>query len=127
EAERIRFEELKPFLGAEELEAKILSNEVDEAYLKVLQEQILDPHLIKNQKPKVIFTPIHGTAAVSSVPFLRGLGVDLELVEAQLNFDPNFSSVHSPNPEDGEALSLGIELAKKVNGRSRFFGELSPA
>src|SRR5205085_3811942 len=30
-------------------------------------------------------------------------------------FDPRFSSVKSPNPENVEALTLGIELAKKTN------------
>ena len=37
------------------------------------------------------------------------------IVKEQVNDDGNFSTVKSPNPEDKEALTLGIELAKELN------------
>ena len=39
----------------------------------------------------------------------------VELVKEQANDDGDFSTVKSPNPEDKEALTLGIELAKELN------------
>ena len=37
-----------------------------------------------------------------------------QIVAEQEKPDPRFSTVKSPNPENAEALTLGIELAKKT-------------
>ena len=42
-------------------------------------------------------------------------GVDLSVVESQMVMDPMFSTVKSPNPENGEALSLAIKQAEESN------------
>jgi len=46
---------------------------------------------------------------------LARLGFDFEVVSEQDKFDPRFSTVKSPNPENAEALTMGIELARKTN------------
>jgi phosphoglucomutase len=46
---------------------------------------------------------------------LKRLGFNFEIVPEQEKFDPRFSTVKSPNPENAEALTLGIQLAKKTN------------
>ena len=46
-------------------------------------------------------------------------GVDVQVVKSQDNFDPNFSSVESPNPEN-KALSERI-LRKEIKGRCRYW------
>jgi len=45
---------------------------------------------------------------------LQRLGFNFEVVPEQEKFDPRFSTVKSPNPENAEALALGIELARKT-------------
>ena len=91
-----------------------LNKDVDEAYMKRLETLILDPNLIRNAKSlRVIYTPIHGTGGVIIKPMLSRLGVQFEVVPEQDSFDGAFPTVKSPNPENAEALQLGIDLADK--------------
>jgi phosphoglucomutase len=45
----------------------------------------------------------------------KKLGLNFEVVAEQDVFDGRFPTVKSPNPENAEALQLGIDLAKKKN------------
>ena len=63
---------------------------------------------------KLVFTPIHGTGAISAVPALWDHGVEVVVDEEQNKHDPNFSTVQSPNPENPEALKRGISVARKT-------------
>ncbi len=92
----------------------ILNREVDEAYLKRLQTLVLDPALVQAQRDlRIVFTPIHGTGSIIIKPALERLGFKFSVVPEQDTFDGRFPTVQSPNPENAEALKLGIELAKK--------------
>jgi len=64
---------------------------------------------------KVVFTNIHGTGAVHSLPLLLHAGCDVSPVPEQLNFDARFPTVKSPNPENAEALSRAVALADKLH------------
>lgn len=93
-----------------------LGQDIDEAYMKRLESLIVDPAVLSNAKAlRIIFTPLHGTGAVTLEPMLKRLGFNFEIVPEQEKFDPRFSTVKSPNPENAEALTLGIKLAKKTN------------
>lgn len=93
-----------------------LSDEIDEAYMRRLETLILDPELVRAEKSlRIVFTPIHGTGGVIIKPMLQRLGFHYEVVPEQDRFDGNFPTVKSPNPENAEALRLGIDLAKKTN------------
>ena len=93
-----------------------LGRDIDEAYMKRLESLIVDPAVLSDAKAlRIIFTPLHGTGAVTLEPMLKRLGFNFEIVPEQEKFDPRFSTVKSPNPENAEALTLGIELAKKTN------------
>ena len=93
-----------------------LGRDIDEAYMKRLETLIVDPSVMSNAKAlRIIFTPLHGTGSVTLKPMLKRLGFNFEIVPEQEKFDPRFSTVKSPNPENAEALTLGIELAKKTN------------
>src|SRR5437660_878106 len=93
-----------------------LGRDVDEAYMGRLETLIVDPAVVRAAKSlRVIFTPLHGTGSVTLKPMLERLGFNFELVEEQERFDPRFPTVTSPNPENAEALQMGIELAKKKN------------
>lgn len=63
----------------------------------------------------VVFTPLHGTGA-AHIPALLGERnfVHLAVVEEQMRPDPDFSTVRVPNPEEKEAFTLALELARKV-------------
>jgi phosphoglucomutase len=92
----------------------ILGTELDEAYKSRLRTLVLRPEVVAGQKDlKIVFTPIHGTGAVISVPVLRSLGFQVLTVPAQDRADGAFRTVKSPNPENAEALSMAIALAEK--------------
>ena len=114
QVDKVAWEEVSAFLE-KKLDAVVtLPTEVDRAYLDVLEENVLDPDLLKAARPKVVFTSIHGTGGVMSIPLLQRFGVDVESVSEQEDMDPRFPTVQSPNPENAEALSLAIEKALAV-------------
>jgi phosphoglucomutase len=93
-----------------------LDKDVDEAYMSRLETIVVDRSVLEHAKSlRVILTPLHGTGAVTLEPMLKRLGFNFEIVPEQKKFDPRFSTVKSPNPENAEALTMGIALAKKSN------------
>ena len=113
---RISISELLPLLTSSEEKSKlnILPTEDDLAYRAALEDAVLDPEILKENAPKLVFTPIHGTGAISAIPALWDHGVEVAVVEEQNQQDPNFSTVKSPNPENPEALKMGISVAQKT-------------
>ena len=88
--------------------------EVDEAYMKRLETLILDRKLVRSASAlRIVFTPLHGTGGIIIKPMLQRLGFQFDVVESQDQFDGRFPTVQSPNPENAEALRLGVELAEK--------------
>ena len=113
----ISLAEIIPWLTEDKLAKKkptILPNLDDMAYLAALEDAVIDPDLIKDNPPKLVFTPIHGTGSIASVPALWDHGVEVALVDEQNSHDSNFTTVKSPNPENPEALEMGIRVAKKT-------------
>src|SRR6202011_4974236 len=93
-----------------------LGDDVDEAYMQRLETLIVDPSVIRAAKSlRIIYTPIHGTGGVVIKPMLKRLGFNFQVVEEQDHFDGAFPTVKSPNPENAEALQMGIELAQEKN------------
>jgi phosphoglucomutase len=93
-----------------------LGDDVDEAYMQRLETLIVNRSVIREAKSlRVIYTPIHGTGGVIIKPMLKRLGFNFQVVEEQDRFDGAFPTVKSPNPENADALQMGIELAKKKN------------
>jgi phosphoglucomutase len=92
----------------------IIGHDVDEAYMERLATLIVDPTVVRAAKSlHIIFTPLHGTGSVTLKPILKRLGFNFEVVKEQDQFDPRFSTVKSPNPENAEALQMGIALAQQ--------------
>lgn len=87
----------------------------EEFVSEVYKQQRINNEIIKNNL-NIVYTPLHGSGRVPVSMILKRDGFNcVELVKEQANDDGNFSTVKSPNPEDKEALTLGIELAKKLN------------
>jgi phosphoglucomutase len=97
----------------------LLDVQADQAYWKTVQDLRLSEDLIANGSDlSIVYTPLHGTGSVSVIPALDAAGFrNVHIVESQRHPDGNFPTVHSPNPEEGAALSEAIELAKTVNAQ----------
>src|SRR5947208_2829337 len=91
-----------------------IGKEIDEAYMERLETLILDPRIIPRAKSlRIVYSPLHGTGRVIIKPMLKRLGFNFEVVPEQDHFDGRFPTVKSPNPENAEALTMAIDLAKK--------------
>ncbi len=109
--------ELLPFLGqnpTDEDPWTVLQAGDDLSYRAALEDAVLDPEMLQKNAPKLVFTPIHGTGAISAIPALWDHGVEVVVDDEQNKHDPNFSTVQSPNPENPEALKRGISVARKT-------------
>ncbi len=89
-----------------------LGTENDEAYMERLETLLLDPEMVKAQGDlKIVFTNIHGTGGIISAPMLRRLGFQCDTVPEQDVPSGWFPTVKSPNPENAEALQMGMDQA----------------
>ena len=97
--------------------------EVDIAYTDMLKELVIDAEAIKRQANiSVVYTPLHGSGNKPVRRILKSIGLNNVYVVPQQELpDGAFPTVKTPNPEDPAALSMGIELAKKV-GADLVFG-----
>ena len=96
----------------------IVGTEMDEKYIEILKEHILNPEIMKEQgkKLKVVYTPLHGTGNTIAEKLLNELGMEnVYVVPEQKEPDGKFPTVDYPNPEDPKAFKLALELAKKVD------------
>lgn len=65
----------------------------------------------------IIYTSLHGTGLKPVVHTLKQRGfVNVRTVPSQTSYDPNFSTVTSPNPENKEALVLAEQYARENRG-----------
>lgn len=73
--------------------------------------------MIKRQKDlSIVYTPLHGAGRVLIPASLKEWGFEnVNCVPEQMVKDGNFPTVVSPNPENAEALSMAIALAKKID------------
>ena len=102
--------------GGEE-NIKLIGNEMDEAYLDMVKSLSIYPEVIQRQKDlRIVYTPIHGTGIELVPRVLAKFGFEnLHLVEEQIQPDGNFPTVVYPNPEESEAMSLGLAKARALD------------
>jgi len=113
EVNAVPLKELGGHLAVELGRVILLGRPADDAYLTVAAQAALDPAVFKKAKFKVVFTNIHGTGGLASVPLLAHAGVSVGEVLEQVAFDPRFPTVKSPNPENAEALAMAVAQAEK--------------
>lgn len=96
---------------------EIIGKEIDQVYLEKIKTISIDPDVIQRQKDmKIVYTPIHGTGMMLIPQSLKLWGFEnVHTVPEQMIKDGNFPTVQSPNPENAEALSMAIALAKKID------------
>jgi phosphoglucomutase len=110
----VELSEVPAFLDIDLAPVISLGAKDDAAYQDVLKEMVIDSEVMEKQAPRIVFSPIHGTGAISSVPALKELGVEVIEVPEQMVQDPRFPTVKSPNPENAEALAMAIAKANEV-------------
>jgi phosphoglucomutase len=96
---------------------QIVGEDVDSVYLDKVHSISIDPEVIKRQKDlSIVYTPIHGTGMKLIPRSLKLWGFEnVNCVPEQMVKSGDFPTVVSPHPENAEALSKAIELAKKIN------------
>lgn len=111
--DQVEKEKHEPLPKEKQGEIVLLGTALDEAYQERLKSLVLQADLFQTHKIKVVYTPLHGVGGIIIVPLLNSVGVTCLPVAAQMIPDGLFSTVKSPNPENAEALTLGITLAEK--------------
>ena len=115
------FSEIKTISKEEAIEKglfNVIGKEMDDKYIEVLKNHILNPEIVKEQGKdlKIVYTPLHGTGNTIVERLLGELGFkNVYVVPEQAMPDGNFPTVDYPNPEDKKAFKLALELAKKVD------------
>ena len=120
EVNKVKAEDIKGLnvkLNADSPLIEIIGEEVDRLYLEKIKTISIDPEVIQRQKDmKIVYTPIHGTGMKLIPRSLQMWGFEnINTVPEQMVKDGNFPTVQSPNPENAEALSMAIALAKKID------------
>jgi len=95
----------------------IIGKEADEAYIEMVKSLSVYPEVIMRQNDlKIVYTPIHGTGIVLVPEVLKRFGfTNVTIVEEQAIPDGNFPTVVYPNPEESEAMSIGLKKAKEID------------
>ena len=91
--------------------------EIDKEYLDRVQALSLSPETIMRQKDlKIVYTPLHGCGRKLVPEILSRFGFEnIHMVKEQAIADGNFPTVHSPNPEEHDALDMAIKLAEEIH------------
>ena len=100
-------------------EANITSigTDIDNAYIDMVKGLSVYPEVIEKQKDlKIVYTPIHGTGIKLVPEVLKRFGfTNVTIVDEQAVPDGNFPTVVYPNPEESEAMSIGLKKAAAMN------------
>ena len=96
---------------------EIIGGEMDVDYLMAVKEAMVDQDVINRQKDlNIVYSPLHGTGRVIIPAALRTWGFqNIHVVAEQMVVDGNFPTVVSPNPENSEAMNMGMNLGTKLN------------
>lgn len=115
EVNKVKVEDVK-FHGNSEL-IEIIGEEIDKVYLDLVHGISIDPEVIKRQKDlKIVYTPLHGTGMKLIPRSLELWGFEnVHCVKEQMVKSGDFPTVVSPNPENGEALTLALRDAKEID------------
>lgn len=115
EVNKVAIEDVK-FEGNPDL-IEIIGGEIDYDYMEAVKEAMIDQDVILRQKDlNIVYSAMHGTGRVIVPLCLRSWGFqNIHVVPEQMVIDGNFPTVVSPNPENAEAMTLGMKLGTKLN------------
>ena len=115
EVKKVKIEDVKWDLNPDLLQ--IIGGEMDYDYMCAVKEGMIDQDVIlRNKDLNIVYSAMHGTGRVLVPLCLRSWGFqDINVVPEQMVVDGNFPTVVSPNPENSEAMTLGMKLGTKLN------------
>ena len=91
-----------------------VGDDCKEALYEAIEARSVRPGLCKTAGLKLVYSPLNGSGLVPVMRILKDIGIDdVTIVPEQQYPDGNFPTCPYPNPENFEALRLGLELAKK--------------
>ena len=115
EVNKVTINDVK-FEGNKDL-IEIIGGEMDWDYIQAVHEALIDQEVINRQKDlNIVYSAMHGTGRHIVPMALRSWGFqNIHVVPEQMIIDGNFPTVVSPNPENAEAMTLGMKLGTKLN------------
>ncbi len=95
----------------------LIGKEMDEAYMDMIQSLSVYPEVCKAQHDlKIVYTSIHGTGITLVPQVLQRFGfTNVTIVDEQKEPNGNFPTVVYPNPEEAEAMNIGLNKAKAMD------------
>ncbi len=114
EVNKVKMEDVQ-WTGNKDL-IQIIGGEMDYDYMMAVKSVMIDQQTILNQKDlNIVYTPLHGTGRQIIPMCLRSWGFEnIHVVPEQMVIDGNFPTVVSPNPENSEAMTMGMNLGTKL-------------
>lgn len=96
---------------------QLMGKEMDAAYIDMVKSLSVYPDVIAKQHDlKIVYTPIHGTGITLVPDVLKAFGfTNVTIVDEQATPDGNFPTVVYPNPEESEAMHIGLQKAKALD------------
>ncbi|TAE09343.1 MAG: phospho-sugar mutase, partial [Bacteroidetes bacterium] len=96
---------------------EIVGKDLDDAYLTMLKGLSVYPDVVAAEHDlKIVYTPIHGTGIQLVPQALATFGfTNVTVVKEQAEPDGNFPTVVYPNPEEKEAMSIGLQKAIELD------------
>ncbi|GAA4276128.1 phospho-sugar mutase [Aquimarina mytili] len=94
-----------------------IDTQIDDVFI---EQSVKNGSFVASQEAKdnikIVFTSLHGTSITAVPETLKKAGFkNVYIVKEQAEPDGNFPTVKSPNPEEPEALSMAMQLAKEVD------------
>ena len=115
EAASLIYDEIKKldyFTIYDDSEYSYVDDIIYEKYIDAVEKESILP--IENKDVSIIYTPLNGTGLRPVTDILKRKGfTNIQIVKEQEMPDGNFPTCKKPNPEEYEALNLGIEYAKR--------------
>jgi len=116
EVEKIEGVSQVKWTGGEHL-ISTLGKEMDERYTQMVKSLSVYPEIVARYRDlKIVYTPIHGSGIRLVPKVLKEFGfTNIHLVKEQEEPNGNFPTVAYPNPEESEAMHLGLNLAQQID------------
>lgn len=103
--------------GGGESNITMIGKDMDEAYIGMVRSLSVYPEVIEKQHNlRIVYTSIHGTGIKLVPEVLQRFGFsNVHVVDEQATPDGNFPTVVYPNPEESEAMSIGLKKARQID------------
>jgi phosphoglucomutase len=100
-----------------EANIQLIGKDLDDAYISMVKGLSVYPEVITAQKDlKIVYTSIHGTGITLVPQVLQSFGFEnVTVVDEQATPDGNFPTVVSPNPEERDAMNIGLKKAQEID------------